>query len=290
MLKLGIIGYPLEHSLSPAMHTAALQYLNISGSYRAFETKESELTRVFNQLKDSGIKGFNVTIPHKVNIIQLLDELTERAKLIGAVNTVTFKDGKSIGDNTDIVGFWEAIPEELRNKIPDKKVSVLGCGGSAYAIVIALLLNKVKNIKVYGRDLEKLTNFKAFIESRNKMLNFGANIEIDLLGKINLRDTFMLVNTTPLGMYPNVDNSPLTINDLSKLPKGAFVYDIIYNPLETKLLFDANSLKLTTLNGIEMLIRQGATSLGIWLEQEVAPLGVMRLALQSMLVGSGQSV
>lgn len=290
MLKLGIIGYPLEHSLSAAMHTAALQYLNISGNYRAFETKESELTKVFNQLKDSGIKGFNVTIPHKVKIAQLLDELTETAKLIGAVNIVTFRDSKSIGDNTDAVGFWEAIPENLRKKIPDKKVSVLGCGGSAYAIVIALLLNKVKNIKVYGRDLEKLTNFKAFIESRNKMLNFGANIEIDLLGKINLRDTFMLVNTTPLGMYPEVDNSPLTINDLSKLPKNAFVYDIIYNPLETKLLCDASSLKLTTLNGIEMLIRQGAASLGIWLEQGVAPLGVMRLALQSMLAVSEQSV
>ncbi|MBI3590078.1 MAG: shikimate dehydrogenase [Candidatus Melainabacteria bacterium] len=275
MLKLGIIGYPLEHSLSPVMHTAALQYLNINGHYRAYEVSENELKGIFEQLKGSGMKGFNVTIPHKINIIPLLDELTETAKLVGAVNTVTFKEnGKSIGDNTDAMGFWEAIPENLRKIIPGKSVSILGCGGSAKAIVAALLLNDTKHIKVYGRDEEKLTNFKNFLDSR---------IEIDLLKNIDLSKTSMLVNTTPVGMHPKTNNSLISIQELKKLPADAIVYDIIYNPSETKLLKDARSLNLKTINGIEMLIRQGAYSLRIWLEQDIAPLGAMRLAvLQSL--------
>ena len=106
------------------MQTAALQYLNVSGTYRPYEVKPNELEKMFNQLKGSGIKGFNVTIPHKISIIPLLDELTERAKLIGAVNTVTFNNGKAIGDNTDVIGFWEAIPEEIRKIIPEKNISI----------------------------------------------------------------------------------------------------------------------------------------------------------------------
>ena len=274
MLKLGIIGYPLEQTLSPVMHTAALQYLNINGHYRAYEVSENELKETFEQLKTSGMKGFNVTIPHKISIIPLLDELTDTAKLVGAVNTVTFKEnGKSVGDNTDAMGFWEAIPEDTRKRISlekEKNISIVGCGGSAKAIAIALLLNNTKHIKVYGRDKEKLTNFKNFLDSK---------IEIDLLKNIDLSKTSLLINTTPIGMHPKINSSPVSIQELKKLPSNAIVYDIIYNPPETKLLQDASSLNLKTINGIEMLIRQGAHSLRIWLEQDIAPLGAMRLAV-----------
>lgn len=282
MLKLGIIGYPLEHSLSPVMHTAALQYLNISGSYRAFETKKDELEKIFNQLKDSGLKGFNVTIPHKTTIIPLLDELTETAKLVGAVNTVTFtKDKKSIGDNTDVTGFWEPIPEDIKTNIPNQTISILGCGGAALAVATALVTNKVKHLKIYGRDLEKLYQFKKLVSKTNETLKGETTIETGLLINIDLSNSSMLVNTTPIGRFPDIDNSPVLKQELRRLPGDAFVYDIVYNPSDTLLLQYARSLSLKTLNGIEMLIRQGAASLAIWLEQDIshAPLGAMRLAL-----------
>lgn len=280
MLKLGIIGYPLEHTLSPVMHTAALQHLNINGSYRPFEVTENELEKVFNQLKASGIKGLNVTIPYKKKIISLLDELTETAKLTEAVNTVIFyDDGRTVGHNTDVVGFYDAVPEYLKKNISNQNVSIFGCGGAANAVSIALLQNRVKSLKIYGRDPDKLLQFKTFLENKSKGLKALTQIETELIANINLSNSSILINTTPVGMYPDLTNSPVTKNELAKLNKNALVYDLIYNPRETLLLEFARALNLKTLNGAEMLIRQGAASLATWLNQNVAPVGIMRLAL-----------
>lgn len=284
MLKLGIIGYPLEHSLSPVMHSAALQYLNVSGSYRAIETEEKELERVFKQLKDSRFKGFNVTIPHKITIIPFLDELSETAKLAGAVNTVVFRNGgKSAGENTDVAGFWEAIPKDAREDISKETVSLLGTGRSARAIGVALLKNNAKIIKIFGRSKEKLSAFLDFMESRRELTGSKTKIEGGLISGLDLTNTFMLINSTPLGMYPNIDASPVTKEELKKMMPNGIVYDIIYNPPQTLLLLQARSLGFKTINGTEMLIRQGAQSLSIWLEQNVAPVGVMRLAVNHSL-------
>ena len=280
MLKLGIIGYPISHTLSPQMHTAALQYLNINGIYRAYEVKEDELIQMFNQLKDSGIKGFNVTIPHKISIISLLDELTETAKLIGSVNTVTItKEGKAIGENTDIIGFWETIPNDIKQNLPNLKATIIGCGGSALAVTVALLMNKVKHLKILGRNTAKLSLLKDFIDSRKTLLQSDTIIEKGLMDRVDLSETNILINTTPVGMYPKVDFSPVTKEEILQLPKDALIYDLIYNPQETLLLTLGKYLDRRTINGVEMLIRQGAASLGIWLEQKVAPHGAMRLAV-----------
>ena len=284
MLKLGIIGYPLEHSLSPVMHNAALQYLNVSGSYRAIEVTENELEKVFNQLKDSGFKGFNVTIPHKITIIPFLDELSETAKLAGAVNTVTFKnDGKSLGENTDVLGFWEAIPKDAKKEISKQSITLLGTGGSARAIGVALLKNNAKTVKIFGRNKEKLSSFIDFMESIKKLTDSKTIIKNGLISELDLTNTFMLINSTPLGMYPNIDASPATKEELKKMMSNGIVYDIIFNPPQTLLLLQARSIGLRTINGTEMLIRQGAQSLSIWLEQDVAPVGVMRLAVYQSL-------
>lgn len=281
MLKLGIIGYPLEHTLSPVMHNAALQYLNINGSYKTYEVKENELEKLFCYLRDSGVKGFNVTIPYKTTIIKFLDKLTERAELVQAVNTVTFQgEGKSVGDNTDIVGFWEAIPDNFKKKVPKASVSLIGAGGAAHAVSIALLLNKVDSLKIYARNSEKLSGFEEFLESRKQKLNLKTKIQVDLLKNIDLSEADLLVNTTPVGMFPDIDKSPVTKEELKRLPQGSLIYDLIYNPKQTLLLVTAASLGLNTLSGIEMLIRQGASSLGIWTQQKDAPLGVMRLAVE----------
>ena len=278
-LKLGIIKSSDTPSLSTIMHTAALQHLNINGEYKAYEVKPEDLEKVFKELKKEKVKGLNVTMPHKINVIPLLDELTDRAKQIGAVNTVTFQNGKSIGDNTDTTGFWEAVPEEIRKNIAGKKIVILGCGGAAHACAITFLSKNISSIKIYGRNKKKLEDFKTFLTSAVQTPHPGVSIEIDLLSNINFSNTQMLINTTPLGMYPNIDKCPIEKSDLQKLPKDAFVYDIIYNPLETKLLKYAKSLDLKTLNGVEMLVRQGAESLNIWLEKDVAPLEIMRNAV-----------
>lgn len=283
MLKFGIIGYPLEHTLSPVMHMAALEYLNIGGEYLAYEVKENEFEKVFNELKEKKINGFNVTIPYKKKIIPLIDELSESARLIDAVNTVTIqKNGKIFGDNTDIIGFWEAIPENIREKIQGKDVAILGCGGAASACAVALIKQNVKSIKLYGRDKAKVLRFRDFLNTRQESILNGKvkiNIEADLLTMVDLTNVFMLVNATPIGMYPNTDISPVIKMELKKLSADAVIYDIIYNPPETQLLKLAKSLEKQTINGVEMLVRQGAASLAIWLRQEVAPLGAMRLAV-----------
>ncbi len=284
-LKLGIIKSSGTPSLSVIMHTAALQHLNINGEYKAYEVKPEELKDVFERLKKEKAKGVNVTIPHKINIIPLLDELTDRAKQIGAVNTVIFKDGKSIGDNTDASGFWEAIPDEIRKNIPGKNISILGCGGAAHACAIACISNNISKLKIYGRDKKKLENFEGFLKTivETSQRDVSTSIHIDLLSHIDLSNIHILINTTPVGMYPNINESPARKEDLERLPKDSFVYDIIYKPQETKLLQDAKSLGLKTLNGIEMLVRQGAESLNIWLEKDVAPLEIMRNAVLDSL-------
>lgn len=284
MLKFGILRSPSGYSLSEVMQTAALQYLNINGEYKAYGVKPEELKKTLDSLKTSGINGLNVTIPHKINIIPLIDELTETADLAGAVNTIIFKsNGKAIGENTDVSGFWEAIPEGIRKNVPGNTVAIIGYGGAAHAVCTALVLNKAKNIKIYGRDLDKLKNLKNHFVKTPQWDISTIHIETDLLNNINLSNTFMLVNTTPIGMFPNTNESPVSKDDLKKLSKDAIVYDIIYKPQETLLLKEAKSLNLKTLNGVEMLVRQGAKSLNIWLDKEVAPISVMRMAVLNEL-------
>ena len=283
-IKLGIIRSPQGYSLSTVMQTAALEQLNINGEYKSYEAKPEDLEKLFKKLKDLKVSGVNVTIPHKISIIPFLDELTERAKLIGAVNTVTFKEGgKTIGDNTDSSGFWKGIPEDIRGGLIEREVVMLGCGGAACAVAIAFLSNKIKTLKIYARDKNKLNNFKSTLEQKKEKLKSNTTIEADLLANINLANVSMLVNTTPLGMDPDINSSPVSIDKLKELPDDATVYDIIYKPQETKLLKNARSLKRKTINGVEMLVRQGAESLNIWLEKEVAPLSVMRMAVLESL-------
>ena len=283
MLKLGIIGYPLEHTLSPVMHTAALQQLNINGEYKAYEIKEENLEREFKKLVKSGITGLSVTIPFKTKIIPLLDSLTETARLIGAINTLRVdSSGLTTGENTDAKGFYDSIPKRFKS-ISDKTVTVLGCGGSARAICIAFLLNKVRTLKVYGRNPLKLKEFEKFLLGRKEKLSSKTSLSTSQLDKLDLEDTFILVNTTPCGMYPKINDTPVKKEKLAELPEKSLVYDIIYNPKETRLLKNAKELNLKTLNGIEMLARQGASSLSFWLGKDISAMGVMRLAVENSL-------
>jgi len=276
MLKLGIIGYPLEHSLSPVMHNAALKELGIEGIYEVLETPPEKLYAKVDSLKEQGYRGFNVTIPHKVEIIKFLDSIDSFAKAVGAVNTVLINENGSFnGYNTDVYGFVEAIPAETRVKLRGEKAVVLGSGGAARAVISGLAEIGIKEISIIARNQEKAQKLREIMGG-----NFS-DIEINYIACRDLSEYSIIVNTTPLGMYgENERLSPLSQENIATLPEHSLVYDIIYRPRKTKLLEYAEKRGLKTLDGLEMLVLQGAKAFELWTGKN-PPVEIMRDAVAS---------
>jgi shikimate dehydrogenase len=281
MIKLGIIGYPLGHSLSPFMHNAALQSSGIEGNYAVFETPTEKLNEQIKLFKEQEFKGFNVTIPHKVKIINLLDSIDCFAQLVGAVNTVVIgEDQKLHGYNTDVYGFVYAINEDLRINLVGKKAAVIGSGGAARAVLAGLVEMGLDEITIFARNQEKAEELKQNI--LKTLPDFKINHQ-PLTENIDLSKYFIVVNTTPIGMQgSNEGLSPLSESSIASLPKNAIVYDIVYKPRKTKLLELAEKQGLKTIDGLEMLILQGAKGFESWTGQ-TPPINIMREALISCL-------
>ncbi len=258
--KLGIIGCPLSHSISPAIQTAALDSCNFNGSYEKFEVSKENLEVQLKFFKDNNFKGFNITIPHKIEMLKYLDFISPEAKKIGAVNTAKItSDGHLEGYNTDIYGFIQAIPTELQHKI--KSAKILGCGGAALAVVFGLIELGTENITIYARDLNKANNFVQSLQDKTNIIFSIKNIN-DIK---SLSDTDILVNATPLGTKgKNEGFSPITEEVLKTAKKEMLVYDLVYNPQQTLLIKTAQNIGLQTINGLNMLIFQGAKSFEIW--------------------------
>ncbi|MGB7874766.1 MAG: shikimate dehydrogenase [Anaerolineales bacterium] len=255
--NLGLIGYPLGHSLSPEIHKAALDSCGLGGNYSLFPIVPDDqdgLIKILNRVRSGKITGLNVTIPHKQNVIPLLDELTPTVQAIGAVNTISMQNGKLTGDNTDAPGFLADLqkfltPESQRHR--DTKVGlVLGAGGSARAVIYALV-NDGWDVTVSARRIEQAEEL-------------ADRYTIHTMQYDNLQpSTFdLLVNTTPVGMSPNVDASPWPAN--LHFSSGVAIYDLVYNPRETKLVQDARAAGLPATTGLGMLIEQAALSFEIW--------------------------
>ncbi|OGH96789.1 MAG: shikimate dehydrogenase [Candidatus Melainabacteria bacterium RIFOXYA12_FULL_32_12] len=281
MIKLGIIGYPLGHTLSPVMHKAALDYLGIEGDYAVLETPPEELINRIKYLKVQGFRGFNVTIPLKVWIVPLLNEVDEYANLAGAVNTVIISENKDLyGYNTDIDGFIESIPEDLKENLKSKKAAILGAGGAARAVAIGLSTIGINEITFYARNPEKANIIQdvileGFPEIKVKIKEFNEFADLSYAS--------IVVNTTPIGMQGiNEGISPINKKTVEGLAENTIVYDLIYKPRETKLIQYAKEHGLYTLDGLEMLILQGAKALSLWIDQE-APVEVMREAVLKSL-------
>lgn len=269
MIHLGLIGYPLGHSLSPKLHTAALQACGLEGDYSLFAIAPDDwqsLKDLLFRVRFGEIHGLNVTIPHKQNVIPYLDELTPTAKSIGAVNTIYLKNNKLIGDNTDSQGFLTDLKKFLTTEMSPRrhgearrhgelKALVLGAGGSARAVVYALI-NDGWAVTIAARRLEQAEQFASSLSHRKLQIT---NYE---LSNIDLSKIFLLVNTTPVGMMPKVDQSPWPQN--LPFPSHAAIYDLIYNPKETKLVQDARRQDLQAITGLGMLIEQAALSFEIW--------------------------
>lgn len=254
----GIIGDPVEHSLSPPMHNAAFKHMGLDYVYVPFHVHADKLDKAIAGAKSMNIKGLNVTIPHKTEVIKYLDSLDKSAELIGAVNTVKFDDEHAKGYNTDGIGSVKAI-EEI-SSIKNKKVVVLGAGGAARAISFQMLIDGAESLVIANRTPENALKLQKDIIQK-----LNADVKSTDLGeelKNELSDADILINTTPIGMYPNVDQEPLVKAEM--MCEDLICNDIVYNPLKTGFLKEAEKAGAKTISGIKMLIYQGMESFKIW--------------------------
>ncbi|WP_319421228.1 shikimate dehydrogenase [Pleurocapsa sp. FMAR1] len=277
---LGIIGNPVEHSLSPVMHNAAIAHLGLDYIYVPFPVKQADLETAIAGFKAVNLKGFNITIPHKQAIIPLLSEITDDAINIGAVNTVWRTASGWKGTNTDAEGFVAPLKNMSRDWTQITPV-ILGNGGAARAVIAGLANLGCSEIHVVGRNPDKLARF---YQSWSHTPNITSLLKIhnwdNLASLISAAD--LLVNTTPVGMSPHTDASPVDADLMQKLKKSAIAYDLIYTPNPTQFLKLAQAQGATTIDGLEMLLQQGVAALKIWLQQPV-PVEVMRNSLRDCL-------
>ena len=276
---LGVIGHPVEHSLSPVMHNAAIAHLGLDYVYLPLAVKPENLQAAIQGFEAIGLTGFNITIPHKQAILPFLSSISPIARAVGAVNTVWRTDAGWAGTNTDVEGFLAPLLTHNRNWSQTVAV-ILGNGGAARAVVAGCAELGCAEIYVVGRNIQTVEEFcnswgnsaladklagKLYACTRDKLP--------DLIARTDL-----LVNTTPVGMHPHVDQSPLSLDEVSLLAKGAIAYDLIYTPRPTQFLQQAKQQGAIAIDGLEMLVQQGAAALKIWLQQP-APVDIMRQAL-----------
>ncbi|MEG3834468.1 MULTISPECIES: shikimate dehydrogenase [unclassified Microcoleus] len=335
---LGVIGHPVEHSLSPAMHNAAISHLGVDFVYLPFPVKPGDLKAALAGFAAIGVRGFSITIPHKQAILPLLSEVSPIARSIGAVNTVYLTDKGWCGTNTDVEGFLaplqtpptppyqggargdseetgntavESCPppyqggarggsEETGNTAVEscpppyqggarggsdwsQKVAViLGNGGAARAVVAGCAQLGCAEIHVVGRNEQNLGEFQqSWVNSPMPVHNLQVHTWDNLSSLISQAD--LLVNTTPVGMYPQGEKSPVAAGEIDRISAGAIVYDLIYTPNPTQFLKDAKLRGARAIDGLPMLVQQGAAALKIWLDQESVPVDVMRQALRQHL-------
>ena len=268
----GLIGHPVEHSFSPPMHNAAFKKLDMDYVYTAFDVNPKDLENAIKGAEALNIKGFNVTIPHKIEVMKYLNEIDEVAKLIGAVNTIDFKNLK--GYNTDGIGAIKAIEEVT--SVKNKNVVVAGAGGASRAISFYLAKYGVDTLTILNRNVEKAQKLSEDV-LKSELID---NVLSGQINDMSLDDADILINTTPVGMHPNVDVDPIASKD--QMHEDLVVFDAVYNPNETVLLKEAIKADAKPVYGIKMLLYQGAESFEIWTGKK-APIDVMEDALTNYL-------
>ncbi|MGM0900155.1 MAG: shikimate dehydrogenase [Bacillota bacterium] len=251
----GVIGDPIAHSMSPVMINDLFDLYGIDATYMPFHVTSDGLEAAVNGLKALGVVGFNVTVPHKTEIMPFLDEIDPMAKAIGAVNTVVNKDGRMIGYNTDGRGYVRGLKEEI-SSLTGQTVLMIGAGGAARGIYFSMAEAGVERIDICNRTPSKATELMRTCPFPVKTEVFDIKKAEELLPQYDL-----LIQTTLIGMAPKIEGTPLLLKGLKP---DSFVSDIIYNPLETKFLREASSAGARTQNGIEMFVYQGALAFEIW--------------------------
>lgn len=265
MFKLGIIGYPLGHSISAVIQKAGLESIGLKGSYDVMETPPEDLINRIKYIKANGYNGFNVTIPLKVPMSLFLEDIDDYANIAGCVNTVKVLEDKSFyGFNTDIYGFKKAIPQDF--DLNSKNASILGTGGASRAAVVGLAERGVKEIDFYTRNIINSRQTLDYVRAKFPEITFNV---YQIQNIRSLEHTSIIVNATPIGMKGFMaDQMPLERVDLDKLnPEKTIVYDIVYNPVKTILIQEAQKRGLKTIGGLDMLIYQAERAIEIWTGQ-----------------------
>ncbi|MEM1601775.1 MAG: shikimate dehydrogenase [Candidatus Bathyarchaeia archaeon] len=269
-----LIGYPVEHSLSPAIQNAAFQHLGLDYVYVAFNVKPENLCYAIMGARSLGIHGLNVTMPHKIEVIRYLDDLDGNVRLVGSVNTILNINGKLIGYTTDGIGALNALRYSGEDPT-NKKIVILGAGGASRSISF-LLAKYARELVILNRTVEKAENLAKEIASSLGMgqdaVRFG-RLDYGHL-ELELRDADIVINATSIGMKPSDGETPIS---RELLHSNLTVFDIVYEPLETRLLREARQVGAKTIDGLSMLIHQGAASFEIWTGMK-APIEVMRKA------------
>jgi shikimate dehydrogenase len=274
---LGIIGYPLGHSVSPAFQQAALDSCGVDAHYLAWATPPAELPGRMRSLRASEVLGANVTVPHKEAAMPYLDSLSEEARRIGAVNTIVNRGGRLEGHNTDVAGFMRALREDGGFDPRGRRVLLLGAGGAAKAVAFGLADGGVASLTIANRTVERAQELASAIKGRAPVHALPlAHAALAGDGPWEL-----IVNTTTLGMAgsPGAHETPLPA---SLIPRDALVYDVVYNPEATPLLQEAAKAGARTLGGLPMLVYQGAEAFRLWTGLD-APVGVMLAAARKAL-------
>ena len=265
-----LLGSPVAHSISPLMHNEAFQLLDLDYTYLCFEVNEETLPAAVDGLKACGIRGFNLTMPNKNKIVELLDELSPAARLIGAVNTVVNDDGHLTGYNTDGVGYMQAV-KDAGYDITGKTITIMGAGGAATAICAQAALDGVEKIHIFARETSRFWDrTQKLAENINSTLPCKAvlheNKDTAALAQA-ISESALLLTATSVGMAPNTEGT--IIEDTSLYHPDLIVSDVIYNPRETRFLKEAREAGCRTFNGMYMLLYQGAEAFRLWTGKEM---------------------
>ena len=278
----GLLGNPVRHSLSPAMHNAALQALQLNWSYLALPCASKNLKEVLQGLRAVNCRGLNVTIPHKQDVAELCQELSPLAKRLGAVNTlIPLDSGGWHGTNTDVEGFLTPLGEQ--SSWQNCHGVIIGCGGSARAIAAGLQSLRLASITVIGRRQEALDAFIADLQSNDVPLTACLQSSPNLASLMKRAD--LVVNTTPVGMAQHGDAQAFPLGEAiwSQLQGSAMLYDLVYTPRPTAWLRWGQSRGHRCIDGLEMLVQQGAASLRLWSDRNDVPVETMRRAAEAAL-------
>lgn len=273
---LGLLGNPLEHSFSPVMHNEAYEKNNMNFLYLPLEIEEENIEEVLKGIRHMNFIGLNVTIPYKIKIMEYLDEIDPLAEKIGSVNTVKIKNKKLIGYNTDGTGLLKSLEKDCKVKVRENRFLILGAGGASRSIAMTLADKGAKNIVIANRTISKAKSLSEDVNDKgNKCCSY---ININAIKNV-ITETDIIINTTSLGMYPKIENCPM---DTDLLNKTHLVSDIIYNPVKTKLLIEAEKKGCKIQNGLGMLVNQGAEAFKIWTEEE-APVKDMEEVINNLI-------
>ncbi|MGN7764451.1 shikimate dehydrogenase [Paenibacillus sp. 22594] len=273
-ILLGVMGDPIVQSKSPVMHAAALKALGISGAYVPLHIVPGQLGEAIQAIRTLGFRGVNVTIPHKVTVMEYMDRLDDSALAVGAVNTVVNDDGVLTGYNTDGIGYVRSLKAEAAPELSGTRILVIGAGGAARGIIAALLKDHPLEVIIANRTEDKAKQLAAAFQSKGTVSGIGMH---EIPAHITGMD--IVINTTSVGMYPHMDATPL---DPALLREGMIVSDLIYNPLHTRLLTEGQKRGCRIHGGLGMFVYQGAYALEYWTGRS-APIDIMRQTIMDCL-------